>query len=136
MCLITTQKTAKIAEEDIVVYKGLMQLSETECKSIYQWWVYTLGQLYKTEIQEDDEWCAYDSKATTFLNSQFRGWSNGEQEHVLKCIGPGYHACITLDRLPNDNNIYQCTIPKGSEYYVDATGLIVSNQIIINKRIL
>lgn len=137
MCLITTQREPKVATEDMVVYKALVKRDETTASSVYQSHKYTLGQLYTTEIGESDEWCAADYADSNWLTTNYPDWHKGKRKEELICIGAGYHAGVQQERIEESftEPIYECTIPKGSEYYLDATGLIVSNQIIINKKI-
>jgi len=46
-------------------------------------------------------------------------------------VSEGFHAALTEDRLfvTADSPPRKFLIPKGSEYYLDATGLIVANQM-------
>ena len=135
MCLITNQKEPLVAQEDMVVYKGLTALEDNKAGSIYESFSYILGQLYTTEMQQDDDWCAADTPSVRWLDNNYPNWHRGEEKEHLICIGPGYHSSLTERRISyhrKSDSIYQCTIPKGSLYYTDPTGLIVSNQIIIN----
>lgn len=59
------------------------------------------------------------------------------ERKILFSYGAGFHS-MSRARLKNcklntEQIITECTIPKGSLYYRDKTGLIVSNQIIVNK---
>ncbi len=135
MCLVTDQQQPKIAEEDITVYK-LLQGMNAPCNEF----TYKLGQLYKTEVKESvDRWC-YDSLDRKTLNDKYgEKWP---EDDTIKCFGEGFHSAVNPDRLRQTNmssmwkaGLYECTIPKGSEYYDNPSDLVVSNQIIINKKI-
>ncbi len=65
--------------------------------------------------------------------------------HDLKSFGKGFHSIATEERTLSYKdelypvypqcNVFSCIIPKGSEIYRDATGLIISNKLIIKERI-
>lgn len=133
MCLITEQKTPLIAQKDMRVYKILKE----DLISPYQYFQYEQETLYKRKIMKSSEWTAFDSVCSSYLSNHFPGWRSTSVKE-LKCIGRGIHSARTKKRLQNTMNkrrgekIFRCTIPKGSEYYLDGTGLCVSNQIIIH----
>ncbi len=137
MCLITEQKKAKIARRDMTVYKEMIPVSDDIAKSPYQYHSYILGELYTTKIEQGKDWTCYGPRDERWLDNNYPMWNLGKQADKLICIERGYHACMTQDRVPEGSRecIYKCTIPKGSEYYTDKTGLIVSNQIIIVEQI-
>jgi hypothetical protein len=164
MCLVTTQKEALIAEQDITVYK-LLKVREynedyesprIEYLAPYWDFHYNLGELYKTTIEEIPEEyygdkCAFDKFDSNVLCNLFKdsegnpnwnpSWYTGKEPATdVKYFGAGYHACTTVERLTGpdyygESKIFECTIPAGSEYYLNPSGLIVSNQIIINNQI-
>lgn len=161
MCLITAQKEAMIAEQDITVYK-LFNVSKnvdgekTYC-SPFWYTFYQLNQLYSTTIEDvneenDADKCAFDTPDQKKLDEIFRDqydrpnwnpiWYCGEEPADVKYIGEGFHSITTKERAIctiNDGYtrrlILECTIPAGSEYYLNPSGLIVSNQIIILREV-
>jgi len=162
MCLVTAQKEALIVEQDITVYK-LLNVYESlrpngslriDYRAPYWDLHYNLGELYTTTIQEipEDHYgdkCAFDESDRLVLDSLFKdsdgranwnpSWYTGKEPADAKYFGQGYHACIAMARLTGpdyygSSKIFECTIPAGSEYYVNPSGLIISNQIIINKQ--
>ena len=164
MCLITAQKEAIIAKQDITVYKLLKVREYNEdngsvtIQYLAPYWDlhYNLGELYTTTIQEIPEnhygdKCAFDESDRLVLNDLFKdsdgranwnpSWYTGKEPATdVKYFGAGYHACTTMARLTGpdyygESKIFKCTIPAGSEYYLNPSGLIISNQIIINKQI-
>ena len=147
MCLITCQETPKIAEYDIHVYKLLRMIDINHVRSAYYPgpggliipgfhlpFVYTIGELYRTALVESSDSTAFDGNDNIAMDL-FSDTTN------VKYIGSGFHAAVFFKRLLEeciqfkDISIYGCTIPADSEYYMDVTSLIVSNQIIVDHLI-
>ena len=161
MCLITAQKEAMIAQEDITVYKLFNTDKNEKGEKIYYspfWFTYyQLNELYTTTIKdvpEEDfhDKCAFDSPDQKKLDETFRDqydrpnwnpiWYTGEERADIRYIGEGFHSINTKERAIstiNDSYIHrvilECTIPAGSEYYLNPSGLIVSNQIIVLREV-
>lgn len=132
MCLITTQKKPLIADKDMVVYKTL----QDDLRSVFTYFQYTLGHLHKQKIKSSSSWSAYDDGDAGWLDGNYPGWRDlSNVRKKLKCLGAGFHSALSKDRLYVDGGevTVKCVVPKGSEYYVDATGLCISNQIIIKE---
>jgi hypothetical protein len=103
---------------------------------------YTLGVLYTTPIErmEGDDL----SSATPFCEideqSLPKGWRDLLIKGELVSYDRGFHSIgkKILDEYKNSRilfrDIYECVIPKGSEYVEDFVGFIVSNQIIIKSK--
>lgn len=131
MCLITEQASPKILEEDKTVYKVVTSTGEG-WKSQYERFPYIPGQLYATEIHVSKGDGMYsDQTAQNYYEKE-------EQQDKLFTIGRGFHSFETEERAEEhlgllSEILVKCTIPKGSEYWEDATGLIASNQIILHK---
>lgn len=134
MCLITEQQKPLIAAEDMTVYKLLR-----DNKSRHQFFEYEFDKLYQTTIEESGEWCCADNVDSSYLDELCPNWFLEPFPTSLKCFGQGYHSYLTIERLKrsslykSDAEIFKCTIPKGSEYYLNPTDLVISNQIIIHK---
>jgi hypothetical protein len=129
MCLITEQKEPTILSEDMIVYKILTRHVFThELVSPFRSFKWDLGKLYSTNITQkeidllsDAEFFDRDAKEPYYmLYSQLYEYSTG------------FHSFKTKDRA-RYYIVFECTIPAGSEIYEDKSGLIVSNQLIINK---
>lgn len=154
MCLITNTPEKLIAQEDMTVYK-ILRVSPFDFDNGYAFSVYFLGFGYKigelciTEIKKEtnlSKLTAFDSVDSEWLNKRYgypsfysRGWKGAVERGELTAFGPGFHSFLNPTRLgtnciPKEERKFECTIPKGSEYILDPTGLVVSNQIIINKR--
>lgn len=129
MCLVTTDATIKIAKKDMIVYKlGTMSFSGKYFISEMQNYTYLLGVLNTCVISEPDADGQYYDQ---LVFDYYQDLSN------KKYITIGFHSAKKKDRLSGYSftQIVKCTIPKGSQYIEDKTGLVVSNQIIINKEV-
>jgi hypothetical protein len=132
MCLLTYQKEPIILKEDKVVWKLLKE----NLISQYADFEYILGKLYKTEIVFTNSDRIYDDEQEIY-------WVvPGVRKPGVVSISEGFHSFysekyidIILDRSYLQYYKYKCTIPAGSEYYEDETGLCVSNQIIIVEKV-
>lgn len=148
MCLITTQQEAFISAEDMTVYKALHHRMKKVC-AIHREFYYDIGKLYETEIKEVEksyQRLAADEVDEKTLNrlDEYIGWGRGYVNRTpihIRYIGQGFHSALRESRarqLGSDsysNFIYRCTIPKGSEYFLNPSGLVVSNKLIINELI-
>lgn len=98
---------------------------------------YEFGPQPQVEIQETAERsCFGDIDSEWLRNNYGLNWQSSEE---LMGIGAGYHSANTFQRLKDENMhayyvIYECIIPKGSLFYVDETGLIVSNNLIVTEK--
>jgi len=138
MCLITTQKEPLITEEEITVYK----LMGIDGRSPCQYFQYTFDKLFKTDITDlppDSPANCFDGMDGAWLSNHFPEWSLiNHRRSDLKYVEKGFHCAFEKSRLTlllrsmHERYIASCTIPKGSEYYKDATGLCVFNQIIVH----
>lgn len=152
MCLITNQRTPYIAEKDIIVYKALMLTShEDRVRPTYiVGFEYILGRLYNTIITNSTtEYACLDSEDSIAIekaydippspNAMYRKAKVNAGE--LMSYTNGFHSALDKDRLRDELynhssvHIFECIIPKGSEYYINASGLVISNAIIINAQI-
>lgn len=139
MCLVVHRDTQKkIAEEDIIVYKELRYIYENVVSACYQDFEYVLNTFYKTEIKESEEQyhTCYDELDDHTLSSTYENWTRNKD---LVSYAQGFHSAMSQDRFKElsyyNSSIYECVIPKGSEYYENLSGLVVSNQIIIKNKI-
>lgn len=144
MCLITEQKVAQIAKEDIIVYKNVI-LGDEKCMSPIHGFKYKFNKLYTSAtlrpksiigLKFADDFSIYDLRVGSyyFLDKKVNV-ARGEIIIDNKCcnyvvISKGFHSFKTKYR--SHYNVI-CIIPKGSEYFEDETGLIVSNKIIIKE---
>ena len=133
MCLITEQITPIILEKDLVVYKQIIRKNRNIVFSNFCEFEYKLGKLYQTDIEYSDNRSPYDSTASEYY------YSDTMIGKPLQSYGIGFHSVLSKERFrfvskfDKNDRIVSCTIPKGSEVYYDKTGLVISNQIVINK---
>lgn len=144
MCLITKQKRVKRAKEDIVCYKIVQRCTSSKKQAVRAdnfYFEYTLGKLYSTEMVADN---IPNSYADNIVESHYKlltGFTRIASK--LTNVHEGFHSAVSIERfkiagynIHNYNRIYvKCIIPKRSLYYEDATGLLCSNQIIIQEEI-
>lgn len=138
MCLITKQKKPFIAQEDVICYKGLSFYCNM-LRSPIQNFTWQLGKLYKNDlnvvnkIKKESIGCGCIFKYADNLSYKYYS----KLRVNLTIITTGFHSCNNIERLINMDyssiKVYECIIPKGSLYFEDETGLLVSNQIIIQK---
>ena len=116
MCLLTTQKKVKIAEEDITCYKVINPDMTSLYYTEFKW---ELGKLYETERQCRSKWDVSEvSQAFHSYQSLMDDLTYAYFESLSPCM------------------MVKCTIPKGSEYYLgkqDAMDGYASNKLIINE---
>ncbi len=141
MSLITEQKTPLIAEEDMVVYK----LLRSNLTSIFYNFKYVIDKFEKTKIKTDTSkwWINFCSVQSKFLLEKYGINDKFHEEKRLICYTNGFHSIKTIElteivEKEFDNGsyyIHKFIIPKGSEYYEDECGFLVSNQIILKEQI-
>ena len=145
MCLITKQKEPIILKEDLVVYKVL----DKDLKSAMQEFQYAFNTLYEAEIEESENPCfagSYDrkyyGKGLILLNLV---GPNTITDKSFIAYGRGIHFASSIERANiYKNEIYygarfvivECLIPAGSEVYYDETGLGITNQLTVVKKII
>lgn len=133
MCLITTQKRPKTAKEDFIVYKALNK----NLTSPYSSFQYERGKEYATEIKESEDWTCYDPIDNYWLDNSFgTDWNVSPLTYNLKSLGRGFHSALKQDRIDEEGCcLFECVVPAGSKYYINGTGLCVSDKIIIKRKL-
>lgn len=133
MCLHTKQLKPFTAKKDIHVFKLVCKLLfSDDFRSPFQSFIYTVNEFNRTELLFSKSVSSFDPIATSDRDSMA---SNGIK---FITISSGFHAISTKLRVKTTNiselTLIDAIIPKGSLYYKDNTGLIVSNQIIITNK--
>lgn len=143
MCLITKQKRVGVLGKDMKVYKVVRKYGETYCSPIqsFEWeW----DTLYETDmgIKRNvpypslffGEKYSFVDKAAVEGYLGFRG--------RLTVIHEGFHAYTTRKRInhehwkqsiENYSDVLCFTIPAEAKVFRDATGLIVSDKMILKR---
>jgi len=132
MCTITQWKKPRRTNRDIVCYKTGCRAEDKFVSGIRSF-EYTLNELYEAPLEESfepEDICPADYVETEY----YRGFT----EETLRYIASGFHACLTVRGAEQNKGIFadtrvRCVVPKGSLYYKDRTGLIVSNRMIVEK---
>lgn len=139
MCLITDQKKALRAKEDIIVYKSFFQRGN-ELLSPYRYFPYKRGRQETIKMRYVSNkmsysWLFFDNEDTEAINKKYPSFwiDRPYMTPELICIDQGYHSCLTQDRMINSEGdiIIECIIPKGAWYRLGFTNLIVSTDLII-----
>ena len=130
MCLITRQKKAKILKKDLIIFKTVNvynDVIQSVCQSHFKW---IANKLEKVNLN-----------IKSVHNTKDRFYTDeGTQkiyEKLSQCvsISEGFHAALTPDRpicIEWDYvEVKEFLIPAGSEVFYNATGLIVSNQMMM-----
>lgn len=133
MCLITKNQK-QIAAEDINVYKVLSPELDT---LYYGKFKYELGKLYETDILRSWDYTWADIISYDYFQNLDRACDNPFSEGFIS-YGQGFHSIRTIERVEQHINgisdefrVFKCIIPKGAEYIIDETGLVISNKIIV-----
>ena len=158
MCLVTTEEV-KVAEKDIIVYKSVSYIDEDSCTSLFQYFRYTFGktltcQLGIKTVNESrfidgdtfmrihevrfadtiamdyfDKLCANKRATDRTAKDSYKICAN--KPITVRIVSEGFHSACSEHRLNRSryNCIIECVIPKGSNYIIDGSGLLVSDSI-------
>ena len=134
MCLITEQKEPFIADEDIVIWKSV-HINNDIIYPLYRAsskFTYKLGKLHETEMVANNIGADFFDHNVCRKYNLFGSVSEIQiKMSELTNVHEGFHACLFCDR--DDNINIKGIIPKEALYYKDATGLVVSNKIILQE---
>ena len=144
MCWSSKTLEKRIANEDIKVFKVGYERN-AKLDSYYRWFLYDINRLYETAIHPErfeelyvitQGFHSYNRKKCSY----FCKIKDNIILHKIKDIQINVRTKITgkiIDRyygnIIDSIKIFECTIPKGAEYFENEDGEIVSNQIIIKK---
>ena len=132
MCWVSSNAVKQIAEEDIKVFK-IGESHRGMFYSMYKDFKYQLNQLYTSCID-------IESNGYRFVGSQ--GFHSYDQSIVyLKIFNNGIprwevgaiHARLDFDTVTAGYVKAECVIPKGSVYYENENGEIISEAIIVKQ---
>lgn len=117
----------------MVVYKAVKVFMDY-ISSVYHEFRWTLGKIESAEFEIQ----AADSGRYADIVS-INAYEKIDEDRLIS-ISRGLHTVSTFQRAKEVVNfeyeecsIAECTIPKGAEYYEDLTGLLVSNQLRIDR---
>jgi hypothetical protein len=141
MCLITKQKEPIILTEPLIVYKVMNDYSGQikpayHCVGGFQ---YKINKLNTTKIAPSELNMYFDHNVGYEYDlNDIDSLPDQLEKLKIFAYGAGFHFATNTDRLNNCNYsecMYECIIPAGSEVYYDKTGLGITNQIIVTKKI-
>lgn len=131
-------KRVRVADEDITVFKVVRKVEDGLYLSYYKDYPYYLGRAYEMKglshkeidgnMRIEEGFHSYSSKECYICIP----YNNFGQIYILK--QKTWELSAVYDDI-YDLCIIECTIPKGSKYYRNYYGEIVSDKIIINKEI-
>ena len=139
MCLVTSSKRVKKLKEPMTVYK----LLTSSMRGPFTDFPYIQGRVYEADIKNASRNKAcFDDIEDRYLKETFGpNWTNKEGIRVVEL---GFHSAETVERLKehkkehhgsNKWDIWECVIPAGSKYIKGGVDLIVSNKIVILKKV-
>lgn len=142
MCWIGKAKDRKIATEDIKT-KKIVDLFEGRYYGYYQiWFEYGLGKTYTAKISPR-EWVNDDTKRVIDVGLHSYAWDiemkslcGGDIQ--VRCPRPLGGQTTYTNRHGFGNGkiaVMECTIPKGTVYWENQVGEIVSEKLIIEEEI-
>jgi len=125
MCLFATTKRPYTAKRDLTCYKAI----KPSGRAFLHNFIYKKGVPNVTEMKKTN-----DKESPDCIFSKYGG-------KTFNTIGDGFHSAKNPERFLNPIANYfgrglviaRFIIPKGSKYYLDNTGLVVSNQIIFKE---
>lgn len=109
--------------------------------SPFNYFEWELNKLYKTKLVTNThnrgEYIPRNPFADTISQKYYGGWNDSHMlDFEVTVINQGFHGATNINRVKKLNcynsnyfSIAKCIIPKGAEYFLDETGLIVSNEI-------
>lgn len=120
-----------VAETDIISTKVLV-LEKNKLRAFYRKYYYAIGELNQTDFPLEINYLgniykgfhSYNNENIKYVAAVPGIWVNNIA--IKEFINVFSNACHSLV-------VVECTIPKGSEYYENSIGEIVSDKLIINK---
>lgn len=132
MCYIgyfKSEKQCRTTEKDIKCFK-ICRMKRNKIVSYFQDFPYELNKLYKEDLKTNDNY----NEDTIIIYIGFHSYN-----YVFKTQKIGNRICLTNEKTnesiccgPGTVKV-DCIIPKGSQYYKDERGKMVSSQIILTK---
>ena len=102
MCLIT-DKQVQVAQTDITVYKLLHARGDYKAVSIFQGFIYLLGETYSTPLGPDTYTItSYDHRDSAALSKKYPGWRHDTFEELQKrgltVYAQGFHSYVEIGK--------------------------------------
>lgn len=137
----------KIASGDITCYKVFCTSNIIWNRNPIKFLGITVWNKYKIKelcsLYRDYLYVPYESnpEVNIFISKNKYHYLIPKSEYYYRWyIDEGYHSYGTLDKAKEERNLYEiivkCIIPKGSAYYINDLGEIVSSSIIVTDKIV
>jgi hypothetical protein len=118
-----------IAEKDIIVYKAsYKEENENIFTSMFERYRYLKENLHRAEMTFTNDFCVSDRVEQDYVEDR------GEENFLF--VKKGFHSFVSIERIRKEysgGEVAEFIIPKGSKYYSNECGNIVSNAIIFNE---
>lgn len=133
MCWVSLQAVKQIAEKDIKVFK-IGESHRGMFYSMYKNFKYQLNQLYSINIyiNKDDDGGFVGSRGFHSYDPSIVYLDIPENGIIQWAVYAGQRR-LDFDTVIADYFKAECVIPKGTTYYENENGEIISNQIIIKN---
>jgi len=137
MCWRAFKAEKKVAQKDFNVYKVLMRKGKDSLLiSPFRHFPYCLGKEYKTKIHVKEAIFHYEKDT---IDKGLHCYSEECMvKNVYNSIAVGNPYGQTLECYSNELAspvVIKCTIPKGTAYYENGNGEIVTEKYILNKEV-
>lgn len=147
MCWIELQENVniQIADKDIEVYKVVLKANKKSCKSCVKGFMYKANTIYKipsVKIEKTYICKAFGVSNIISVEKAYHSYTKlqytlkkvDKESTIYKGIIVGRH--LMSIRIDNPYYVATFVIPKGSQYAVNWSGEIISNQIIYTGKYL
>ena len=146
MCLVTDNVIEYTADSDRIVYKLFAFKNKNILKTGYMAFKYEIGIPYEAPLKPDTNTrsvACFDSIDQEYLDEKYPDWYENPSKYNLVVISDGIHSFLSKERILSNkrelgiinNYMAKCIIPAGSRYYMDATGLVASDKLIVTDEI-
>jgi len=134
MCWVSSQAVKQIAEEDIKVFKIGESHGGRFC-SMYKGFKYQLNQLYSVNIyiNKDDDGEFVGSRGFHSYDPSIVHLEISDNNAIPRWVVYVEQRSLDFDTCDAYYVKAECVIPKGSVYYKNDFGEIISNQVIIKN---
>lgn len=138
MCLITTDPTIHILEEDLIVYKSLIKLDNSQSFiSTSQNFLYVKGYLNtnKKLVAVKQIIISGADIANDYYYANYKAHDYYDTKPDCYGVKYGFHVFLKEEDCLSDSypisTVFSFLIPKGSNIIYDQVGMAVTNQIIL-----
>ena len=130
MCLFTEEREPRIADRDITCYKIV------SVRGGKYYTPYVKRRIQKRYIIGRDLYCAHGELNIKNCSNAFYVAHRFANNNQFFAIGKGFiHTCggtaeEAFKHVGSDQQLFECIIPKGTEYYVGYEGYVLASKVI------